>query len=66
MFDQPLKSQSANNSLRITGATRPLKDSPFLTEGIAGIINNLDLYKDLPLANTQNNTPLRPKEQSTI
>ena len=43
MFEKPLKGHSANNSLRITGATPPLKESPFLSEGLAGIINNLVL-----------------------
>jgi hypothetical protein len=57
MFNTPLKShsveRSADFSLRILGKTK--EDSPFLREGIAGIINNLDQYKDLPPVN---NTPL--------
>lgn len=35
-----------------------MKESPLVKEGIAGIISNLDLYKDMPVARTQNNTPL--------
>jgi hypothetical protein len=60
MFNNPLKGESLERStelsLRILGKTK--EDSPFLREGIGGIINNLDQYKDLPPVNTQNNTPL--------
>ena len=56
IFQNPLKGHSADNSLRLTGKT--LKESPLVKEGIAGIISNLDLYKDMPVARTQNNTPL--------